>query len=433
MRGGIPLHPRSTRQRKRKRRTLSLRLLRSGIAASVLVLYTSNQIGSTYGEFNSSQKLESSIGICTVFPSQIQQLLLEFSGHIQKIAELKSALISYPVSMNFGTPLEVGELSLEELSATAQQISEQISATHSEISVVEDQLNSNIAVWEKILQEVNSAAGLLVQIGGYMINLEPNCLEIRDAKFFQELQNNINQSGVLSESLSNSLNGVVHYLTSIHEIGHSIPNDDSEEIARQLNTSNLPSLESIVSFLAREQTSSLDVSADLLTTYEQLNTALVNSKNTLLSHITALQNQQIQITEAESELLEQAAQEEAERLELEKQEQAEKDKEQEKEASEKAKEDAKEKVKKEIENKPKKDEVPVETTDPKKNKITGDPKEASVPEEVLSPMVTPNSNLDDTPKVESIQQNIDADTAANQPSATSAPLSDTDSDKGGDL
>lgn len=50
------MYPRSAKRRKRKTRKLGLRILQSGMAVSVLLMYTSGQIGSTYGEFNTSQE-----------------------------------------------------------------------------------------------------------------------------------------------------------------------------------------------------------------------------------------------------------------------------------------------------------------------------------------------------------------------------------------
>lgn len=104
MRGGLPLYPRSAKRRKRKYTKLGLRILQSGMAVSVLIMYTSNQIGSTYGEYNTSQEQITSIGLCSVFPGQIEQLLSEFSGHVRTIIELKSSLGSHIPSGNYTTP-----------------------------------------------------------------------------------------------------------------------------------------------------------------------------------------------------------------------------------------------------------------------------------------------------------------------------------------
>lgn len=412
MRGGIPLYPRSTRQRKRKKRTLTFRLLQSGLAVSVLILYTSNQIGSTYAGFNSSQRLEGSIGLCTVFPNQIEQKLLEFNTHIQKATELRAELGSLPAIPEFGSNLEIEGLTLDELDSTAQQISAQISSANSETSALEHQLHMNAEVWQKILNEINSAAALLDQVKGYMIDLEPNCLEIRNALFFQEWQSRLIHSNVLSDSLTDTLSDIFKYLTTIHEVGSSIPSRDPEEIALQLQISNLPSREHLISLLANKPSDS-NISVNLLTSYEQLNTGLTNSKTILLAQLEALQNQQLQLAEVKSRLLEQAAKEEAERLEQEKKEQ-----------NEKKDKDADHK-----ENKPKKDEAPVETAEPPKSKPNGDSKHAEASEQ---PVVTPSSTPEDTPEVESIQPKPHADTAADPSSALPASPTDSDSDKGGD-
>lgn len=110
-------------------------------------------------------------------------------------------------------------MSLEELDVAAQEISSQIAALQSQIDSVNEQLAANSQIWNQIHNELSAAAALLFQIGGYMTSLDSNCLEIKDEQFFRDLQSSLNQSGVISESLNASLNGVISYLTSIHDVG----------------------------------------------------------------------------------------------------------------------------------------------------------------------------------------------------------------------
>lgn len=293
------------------------------MAVSVLIMYTSNQIGSTYGEYNTSQEQITSIGLCSVFPGQIEQLLSEFSGHVRTIIELKSSLGSHIPSGNYTTPPISEELSAEELDQVSSEISEQIRLASDTVNALDTQLSFNAGIWQQILQEIGSAAAILHQLGGYMVNLEPNCLEIRDAQFFEQLQEGLHQSGVLSESLTDTLTGIVHYLNTIHDLGGSLPTGNPDRVLLRQESFGFPAEEPIFSFMARAYNADPNVSSALQSSYDQLSAELTASRDNLSSTITTLQEQQVHIAEAKAALEEKAKAEEAERLALEKQKQEE--------------------------------------------------------------------------------------------------------------
>lgn len=244
------MYPRSAKRRKRKTRRLGLRILQSGMAVSVLLIYTSGQIGSTYGEFNTSQEQISSIGLCSVFPGQIEQLLSEFSGHLSTLIELKSSLGSHSISGVYNTSsAATGELSLAELGQAADELSSELTQAGSEIDLLDKQLSFNGTVWQQILQEIGYAAAILHKLGGYMVNLDPNCLEIRDAQFFDQIQESLHQSGILSETLAETLSGIVQYLGSIHDIGGSLPTGNPDRILLRQDDYSFPAEEPILSFV----------------------------------------------------------------------------------------------------------------------------------------------------------------------------------------
>lgn len=317
------MYPRSAKRRKRKYTKLGLRILQSGMAVSVLIMYTSNQIGSTYGEYNTSQEQITSIGLCSVFPGQIEQLLSEFSGHVRTIIELKSSLGGHIPSGNYTTPPISEELSAEELDQVSSEISEQIRLASDTVNALDTQLSFNAGIWQQILQEIGSAATILHQLGGYMVNLEPNCLEIRDAQFFEQLQEGLHQSGVLSESLTDTLTGIVHYLNTIHDLGGSLPTGNPDRVLLRQESFGFPAEEPIFSFMARAYNADPNVSSALQSSYDQLSAELTASRDNLSSTITTLQEQQVHIAEAKAALEEKAKAEEAERLALEKQKQEE--------------------------------------------------------------------------------------------------------------
>ncbi|WP_339221796.1 hypothetical protein [Paenibacillus sp. FSL H8-0332] len=314
------MYPRSAKRRKRKARKLGLRILQSGMAVSVLLMYTSGQIGSTYGEFKTSQEQISSIGLCSVFPGQIEQLLSEFSGHLSTLMELKSSLGSHSISGVYNTSVATGELSLTELDQAAGELSAELTQAGSEIDLLEKQLSFNGTVWQQILQEIGHAAAILHKLGGYMVNLDPNCLEIRDAQFFDQLQESLHQSGILSESLAETLSGIMHYLGTIHDIGGSLPTGNPDRVLLRQDDYSFPAEEPILSFVTSAYQADSQVSPALLNTYEQMNSELTASKDTLSSTIHTLQERLAEIAEAKTALEDKAKaqQEEEERLALEK-------------------------------------------------------------------------------------------------------------------
>ncbi|MEK3796429.1 hypothetical protein MKX42_32305 [Paenibacillus sp. FSL R7-0204] len=318
------MYPRSAKRRKRKTGKLGLRILQSGMAVSVLLMYTSGQIGSTYGEFKTSQEQISSIGLCPVFPGQIEQLLSEFSGHLSTLIELKSSLGSHNISGVYSTSVATGELSLAELDQAAGELSAQLTQADSEIGLLEKQLGFNGTVWQQILQEIGYAAAILHKLGGYMLNLDPNCLEIRDAQFFDQIQESLHQSGILSEPLAETLSGIVEYLGSIHDIGGSLPTGNPDRVFLRQDDYGFPAEEPILSFVTSAYQADSQVSPALLATYEQLTTELTASKDTLSSTIHTLQERLAEIAETKTALKDKAKaqQEEEERLALEKAEKA---------------------------------------------------------------------------------------------------------------
>ncbi|AIQ27162.1 MULTISPECIES: hypothetical protein [unclassified Paenibacillus] len=429
------MYPRSAKRRKRKYTKLGLRILQSGVAVSVLIMYTSNQIGSTYGEYNTSQEQNTSIGLCSVFPGQIEQLLSEFSGHVRTITQLKSSLGSHITSGNYNTPPVSEELSAEELDQISSEISEQIRLASDTVSALDTQLSLNAGIWQQILQEIGSAAAILHQLGGYMVNLEPNCLEIRDARFFEQLQEGLHQSGVLSESLTDTLTGIVHYLNTIHDFGGSLPTGNPDRVLLRQESFGFPAEEPIFSLMARAYNADPNVSPALQSSYDQLSAELTASRDNLSSTISTLQEQQVHIAEAKAALEEKAKAEEAERLALEKAK------------AEEAERDALEKQKQEndqTKNNPPAASIPGEdkTIDEPAIEAPEGEKPAPAPSpdaEVTAPPATPapEANLPEaTPAADSPGELPDSGTDTAQPTATvtptATPAPQSDTSKGGE-
>lgn len=121
-----------------------MRTLQSGIAVSILLLYTSQQIGSTYGGFSDTTEKTETLTFCSVFPSSVVQQLTEIKSHILKAVTLMNSLKGYSLA---GSPADISgieAMSLEELDAAEQALGSRLSALHSEAGAVTGQLNNNI-------------------------------------------------------------------------------------------------------------------------------------------------------------------------------------------------------------------------------------------------------------------------------------------------
>lgn len=272
------------------------------MAVSLLVLYTSGQIGSTYGEYNTSLQQSSSIEFCPVFPGQIEQLLSELSGHIYRILELKSSLASHNPAGDYTGPADIAALSPDELDQTEELISARLSSANSAIAAIDGQLSINHAIWQQILQEASSAAAILYQTRNYMLKLEPNCLEIRDAHSFRQIQQNGGQSGVLSEPLKDTYNEIVNDLSAIHAAGSVLPGGNPDRGILRQAESRFPEGNPLPALMSEAYDAQPYVSAELQAAYEQLNTDLTSARSSLSAAVDRLQNQQLELTEAQAQL-----------------------------------------------------------------------------------------------------------------------------------
>lgn len=411
-RGGLPLIPRSAKRRFRKGSKIGLRSLQSGMVISLLFLCTSQQIGSTYGGFTDTAQTENEISFCAVFPSSLKQQLIEFKGHVDAAALLAASLKGYSFSQSFQGVSAIESMSLEELDAAEQQLSGQLSGLQSGLEEVNAQLNANTQVWNELIAELNAAAAGLAVIGGYMNNLDPNCLEITDEQFFNEFQSSLNQSGILSETLTDSLNGIIRYLQSLHDPGIPYSLSVSDIVYGPLRYNQEVSVQPFPFLIAVNQPEG-NISGTLVSTYNNLNASLLSLKNSTVAGITELGNQQQLISQTRTVRLEEM--ERARLAELaKKDEEAKQALEKQKEAEAKEKAEAEKKAKAEATAKP---ETPADITKPEAS-------EQPVPSPTRAPA---------TPEV--------TEAPAQEPQATPSPapepapasdLSDSQQVKGGD-
>lgn len=358
-------------------------------------------------------------------------MLAEFNEHVNKAVALKDSLKSYPISGSFSSVSGVEGMSLEELEIANQEITLQLAALQSNLSGVDEQLATNSQIWNEINNELNTAANALLPIGGYMTYLDSNCLEIKDQQFFQELQSNLNQSGVISESLSASLNGIIRYLTSINDIGIPFYTGVTSDVYGQMELGEDGLLQPFPAAVPFKPPSS-NISSELISSYEGFNTEMNSFKESAALEFTQLQDQIQLINQTRDKKLEELEKSRLEELEqLKKDEQIVLEKKQQQEAADKAK--AEEAAKKEEEAK--KEEQPTPTPEASKPGTGEDlttskdaPKEEVPLENPVPETITPETsakpevNVPETPTAEVSTPEL--------PTATEIP-SKLQQDKGG--
>ncbi|WNS41859.1 hypothetical protein [Paenibacillus sp. MMS20-IR301] len=396
-----------------------MRSLQSGVVISLLFLCTSQQIGNTYGGFTDAAQLESEISFCAVFPETFKEQLIQFKGHVTAAVLLAASLKDYSFPQSYQGISSIESMSLTELDAAEQHLSEQLSELNSGLKQADIQLNANQQTWNELTAEINAAAAGLAVIGGYMNNLDPYCLEITDDQFFSEFQSSLSQSDVLSETLTASLNGIIQYLQSLHDPDTAYSLTVSDLVYGPLGFSQ----EAVSQRFIFPVTATLpedNISGTLLSTYNSLNSSLLSLKDSAASSIAEIGSQQQLISETRSVRLEE---EEQARLA----EQAKKDEEA-KQALEKQKAaEAKEKAEAEEKAaaKPEDGTKPEDTSADKPGEVTDlpDPAGSGQPE----PAATPAPEL-----TEATAQEPQA-TASPVPEPEPAPdLSNSQQDKGGD-
>lgn len=386
------------------------------MAVSVLLLYTSGQIGSTYGGFSSTAETAGTIGFCKVFPESVKQLLNELKDHLNAAAALKASLKSYTPQAGVPGISGVESMSLEELEIAEHEISRQMAELQSDLNAIDGQTAANNENWNGIHAEISAAAAVLVQIGGYMIDLDPNCLEIKDEPFFNELQSSVSQSGVLSESFSASIAGIVSYLRAIQNNTAPSPSTVNGAVYNQLHFSAEEPLQSLPVLTPFIQPPG-DLSNELISSYKQLETELNSAREAVTADISGLELQQQLLSQTRSKRLE----------ELEKARQ---------EALEKAKKDEEAKLDHEKQQKEK------EEKEKEKENAQAEPKAtpeaspgatpASTPEAAPkpTPIATPEASPEATPEPEAIHAGASGEPAASTTPATAAddPISTPDGD-----
>lgn len=173
-----------------------------------MLLWTSQQVGITFGEYTSVSEDNSEIKACRVFPSQIESQLTLVAEHLERAASLKGRLMSATV-----IPIVYGS------SATADDLSERIGELNDMIQQVEQQKALNQSIWQELQQEIAAASAPIHELLTSLNELEPNCAELSQTTLLDRITDLLKQHELHSGPLSGTLQEILNYLRSVHQLG----------------------------------------------------------------------------------------------------------------------------------------------------------------------------------------------------------------------
>lgn len=244
--------------------------LQSGFILSTLLLWTSQQVGTTFGEFTSVREDNSEIKACRVFPSQIESQLAILAKHLERAATLKGKLIGatltraaidttipapapvlseagvtapaspaapsatdavYSGGEGSGGSEATADFSASlQLEAAADRLAAQISELHATIQQMQRQQALNQSIWQELQQELAAAAAVFHGLLTSLIELEPNCAELTQTTLLDRLEDLLKGSG-LSGPLRGTLQEMLGYLRSIHASAPALSVDGFAAVA----------------------------------------------------------------------------------------------------------------------------------------------------------------------------------------------------------
>lgn len=241
------------RKRMKQRQKKMAALLQSSLLISSLLIYSTKQIGTTYGEFNSTQDTEGSFQTCRIFPAQIEELLSTVSGHLDRVNENRQLIAPVSVTVqvygNISARYEQeqvttvtdavygGESTSPIYSVTddvygsggggsydAESLAAQISVLASQLQAVQGQFNINQDALNLIDSEIAEGDRRLQELLGIMEELNSNCAEIRNVELLDELSG-LSQQELLSQSMQEQIDAAIYYLRKVFESGRLLDLD----------------------------------------------------------------------------------------------------------------------------------------------------------------------------------------------------------------
>ncbi|MGG3455270.1 hypothetical protein [Paenibacillus rhizolycopersici] len=308
--------------------------LQSGLILSTLLLWTSQQVGTTFGEFTSVREDNSEIKACRVFPSQIESQLALLAEHLERAASLKGKLIgatltraaidtttpiSAPVLPDTVAPAPQADPSATDavfsggdesgsseviadfsaslqMEAAADGLSTRISELNATIQQLQQQLALNQSIWQELVQELAAATAVIHGLMTSLNDLEPNCAEITQTTLLDRIADLLKGSGLLSGPLRGTLQEILSYLRSIQPSDLSISSDGFAAVTIASPFAGMSTYD--------DSTFSNPVGGEDLAYFESVQASLESAIAGLTSEISGLEAQRAQLlAEAEAQRL----------------------------------------------------------------------------------------------------------------------------------
>lgn len=261
--------------------------LQSGLILSTLLLWTSQQVGTTFGGFTSVSEDNSEIKACRVFPSQIESQLSLLAEHLERAASLKGRLMSATDSASAGGEDTSGFEVSSRLEANAGDLSGRIGELNAMIQQLEQQKVLNQSTWQELLQELAAASVPIHELLTSLNDLEPNCAKLPQTVLLDRITDLLKRHGLLSDSLRGPLQEILSYLRSVHQLG--LMTSDSFE------ASGYPAFVFAQLFDGRIAVDGDPVGRELLTYFESVQASLQSAIAGLTSDISSLKTRRAQL------------------------------------------------------------------------------------------------------------------------------------------
>ncbi len=292
---------------------------------STLLFYASQQVGTTYGEFNSIKEDFTGIQACEIFPEKIESLLSDLNAHLDRASFYKNSLQMVSVTYDtyeatwsawtsenltvtastYGEGGFGGPAGMEQETAAAD-VSGQIAELSKQLENLQLIYDGNRSAWDQLSAEMSASSAITLELLQLIQQSQPNCVEIRQASLFGSISDRVNQPQFLSGALRDSLGDILAYLRKIYDAGLEL------DRLPYLSTNRIEGIYVFEGYAANGD----PVSQELLAYYNSLQQSMSSTMTDLSSDILKLEEFQATLLEA-AELRRLAELERAKQLETE--------------------------------------------------------------------------------------------------------------------
>lgn len=195
----------------------------------LLFIMTASQAGTTFGNFTATAEVTGEIGICSVFPDEVDQLLGQAEQHVREGDAEYADISGYTGSLDEAAGnLDLSTVSDEQLGTLGDGINSQISDIAEMLNRLAERSSTNVSAWEDAQGELHSSSVILTELSDYMSSVSLNCLTPRDPSVLSSFLALMNESSIASEALESrareiyeALSGRPVYTVSAEPIAES--------------------------------------------------------------------------------------------------------------------------------------------------------------------------------------------------------------------